>query len=51
MPIINNELVNTVPFESYESPDINVGDFFLDRIKRNIEKCGDAEWMVSYSTH
>ena len=47
MPIVDNELVSHVPMESFESPNVNVGDYFLDRVKRNIAQFGDAQWIVS----
>lgn len=47
MPIVDNELVSDVPMESFEPPNANVGDYFLDRVKRNIAQFGDAQWIVS----
>jgi len=48
MPIIDNELVNDVPMDSFESPDGNVGEYFLERVKQNIIQLGDRTWMVSH---
>ena len=49
MPIIDNELVNDVPMESFESPEEGVGDYFLNKVKKNIAQFGDGQWLVSFS--
>ena len=48
MPITDNELVNDEPLDSFQHVPLPIGDYFLDRITRNIEKFGDGPWMVSY---
>ena len=49
MPIIDDELVSDVSIETFESPGINVGDYFLDQVQKNVEKFGDGPWMVSFT--
>jgi len=50
MPITDNELVNDEPLDSFQHVPLPIGDYFLDRITRNIEKFGDGPWMHDSST-